>query len=157
MSVDEDFNSVLGDHLRRLRRQRGLSLLEVEAQSAGEFKASVLGAYERGERAISAQRLSGLAQLYEVPLRAMLPSGSITSAVAPGSLMLDLGRLQESDAVEAKALLRYVRSLQSRRHDWVSGPVISIRSSDILAIASTLGRSPDELMNRLDELKVRIG
>src|SRR5581483_3457137 len=40
------------DRLRPIRRQKGLSLHEVEAMSNEEFKASVLGAYERGERVI---------------------------------------------------------------------------------------------------------
>ena len=42
----------VGERLRAIRRQKGLSLHDVEARSTLEFKASVLGAYERGERAI---------------------------------------------------------------------------------------------------------
>ena len=51
----------VGDRLRAIRRQKGLSLHDVEARSRQEFKASVLGAYERGERAISVPRLLRLA------------------------------------------------------------------------------------------------
>ena len=40
-----------------MRKQMRLSLQAVEAMSEQEFKASVLGAYERGERAISVPRL----------------------------------------------------------------------------------------------------
>ena len=43
-----------------------LSLQAVEAMSDQEFKASVLGAYERGERAISVSSLQRLAKLYDV-------------------------------------------------------------------------------------------
>ena len=46
------FSRKVGDRLRVIRRQKRLSLQEVEANSAEEFKASVLGAYERGEREI---------------------------------------------------------------------------------------------------------
>jgi len=42
----------VGERLRAIRKQKGLSLQEVEAASTQEFKASVLGAYERGERSI---------------------------------------------------------------------------------------------------------
>ena len=42
----------VGLRLRAVRRQKRLSLQAVEKQSAEEFKASVLGAYERGERTI---------------------------------------------------------------------------------------------------------
>ena len=51
----------VGERLRAIRRQKGLSLHDVEARSSLEFKASVLGAYERGERAISVPRLLRLA------------------------------------------------------------------------------------------------
>jgi transcriptional regulator with XRE-family HTH domain len=51
----------VGERLRSIRRQKGLSLHDVEARSGHEFKASVLGAYERGERAISVPRLIRLA------------------------------------------------------------------------------------------------
>ena len=47
--------------------------------SEGEFKASVLAAYERGElgeRAISMPRLQRLAKLYDVPVLLLLPPNS---------------------------------------------------------------------------------
>ena len=51
-----------GARLRTVRRQKGLSLQAVEKASRLEFKASVLGAYERGERTISVPRLQRLAR-----------------------------------------------------------------------------------------------
>ncbi len=54
-------------------RQKRLSLQDVEAASNQEFKASVLGAYERGERAISVPRLQRLARFYHVPVDQLLP------------------------------------------------------------------------------------
>src|SRR5207302_1496992 len=65
----------VGDRLRAIRKQKGLSLQEVEASSTQEFKASVLGAYERGERAISVPRLQRLARFYNVPVDQLLPRG----------------------------------------------------------------------------------
>ena len=50
----------VGQRLRAIRRQKGMSLQEVESTSNHEFKASVLGAYERGERIISVPRLQRL-------------------------------------------------------------------------------------------------
>ncbi|MGH2784069.1 MAG: helix-turn-helix domain-containing protein, partial [Actinomycetota bacterium] len=47
----------VGERLRAIRLQKGLSLHDVEQASTKEFKASVLGAYERGERSISVPRL----------------------------------------------------------------------------------------------------
>ena len=63
----------VGERLRLIRKQKGLSLQEVEASSEQEFKASVLGAYERGERAISVPRLQRLAKFYTVPVDQLLP------------------------------------------------------------------------------------
>src|ERR1700722_20468199 len=63
----------VGERLRAIRKQKDLSLQDVEQASREEFKASVLGAYERGERAISVPRLQRLAALYEVPVDQLLP------------------------------------------------------------------------------------
>jgi transcriptional regulator with XRE-family HTH domain len=65
----------VGAWIRSIRRQQQLSLQDVEAASDHEFKASVLGAYERGERAISVPRLQRLARFYRVPVDQMLPHG----------------------------------------------------------------------------------
>jgi transcriptional regulator with XRE-family HTH domain len=63
----------VGAWIRSIRRQKHLSLQDVEAATDHEFKASVLGAYERGERAISVPRLQRLARFYRVPVDRMLP------------------------------------------------------------------------------------
>mgnify|MGYP000315100683 FL=1 len=57
---DSPYTLMVGDRLRRIRQQKQWSLSDVETQSESEFKASVLGAYERGERAISVPRLERL-------------------------------------------------------------------------------------------------
>ena len=59
---DGGYATKVGARLRSIRRQKHLSLQDVEASSKHEFKASVLGAYERGERAISVPRLQRLAR-----------------------------------------------------------------------------------------------
>src|SRR5947208_15079187 len=68
--------AMVGERLRSIRRQKGLSLHDVEARSGMEFKASVLGAYERGERAISVPRLLRLAEVYQVACDQLLPRTS---------------------------------------------------------------------------------
>ncbi len=151
-----DFNQRLGSHLRRLRKQKGLSLLDVEAASGKEFKASVLGAYERGERAISAARLARLSELYRLPLRAMLPteeSPGVESGPAQG-VAVDLLRLDEVDAPEGKALARYLKIVQSQRGEWASR-VVSLRTEDVRALASALDRTAEDFVRRLDELGIR--
>src|SRR6202023_2053147 len=66
----------VGERLRNVRKQQRLSLQAVEAASNQEFKASVLGAYERGERAVSVSRLQRLAKLYSVSVDQLLPHES---------------------------------------------------------------------------------
>src|ERR1700679_1355039 len=66
----------VGERLRNVRKQQRVSLQAVEAASNQEFKASVLGAYERGERAISVPRLQRLAKYYNVPVDQLLPKDS---------------------------------------------------------------------------------
>jgi transcriptional regulator with XRE-family HTH domain len=150
-----DINRRLGDHLRRLRKQKGLSLLEVESLSSKEFKSSVLGAYERGERAISAARLVRLADLYNLPLQAMLPpDGAGPEGSAPAGVAIDLNRLEQAKAPEAHVVARYVRILQGLRQDW-TGRVFRIRVDDVRALASALDRSPAEFVKLLDELGLR--
>src|SRR5450755_1612068 len=59
-------NQELGLRLRIARRDRGFALNDVEELSGREFKASVVGAYERGERTITVSRLIRLAELYDL-------------------------------------------------------------------------------------------
>ena len=72
-NYDTGYSRRVGQRLRAIRRQKRLSLQEVETSSAEEFKASVLGAYERGERSISVPRLQRLARFYNVPVDQLLP------------------------------------------------------------------------------------
>ena len=79
------YSRKVGERLRAIRRQKRLSLQEVESTSTEEFKASVLGAYERGERAISVPRLERLARFYSVPVDQLLPREEQTSPTADGT------------------------------------------------------------------------
>jgi hypothetical protein len=83
--MPESYAARVGERLRAVRKQKRLSLQAVEAQSRQEFKASVLGAYERGERSISVPRLQRLAAFYAVPVDQLLPRdlGGITAV--PGA------------------------------------------------------------------------
>ena len=73
--AEATYGKLVGNRLRTIRRQKRMSLQDVEAESGQEFKASVLGAYERGERAISIPRLQRLAAFYSVPVNQLLPRG----------------------------------------------------------------------------------
>src|SRR3954470_2760596 len=85
----------VGSRLRLIRKQKGLSLQEVEASSGQEFKASVLGAYERGERAISVPRLYRLAVLYNVPVDRLLPADAALSMLGGRSSDQEISLVDE--------------------------------------------------------------
>lgn len=144
----------VGEHLRRLRKQRGLSLLDVESASSGEFKASVLGAYERGERAISAGRLVRLGRLYDLPPQAMMPVDRVREPGGDSSAAIDLTRLEELETSEARTLIRYLEQIRAQRGDWTAR-VVRIRAIDVRVLASALDRSPVEFNALLDEMGIR--
>ena len=155
----------VGERLRNLRRQQSLSLLAVEEASGREFKASVLGAYERGERIISVLRLQRLAQLYGVPVDQLLPrpgttgsgfdaplSGNGPNRVAVSEpVSIDLLRLAALEAPEKEVLRRYVSMIQIQRGDF-NGKVITIRREDVLALGRVFERDETTMRNRLREL-----
>jgi len=74
-----DHVKALGVKLCSIRQQQGLSLLGVEHKSGGQWKATVVGSYERGDRAATVQKLTELAGFYGIPVNEPLPhSGSNT-------------------------------------------------------------------------------
>lgn len=149
----------VGDRLRNLRRQRGLSLLAVEAASNREFKASVLGAYERGERIISVLRLQRLAELYRVPVDQLLPRPHITpNGAAPEPrpessrpVRIDVIRLNEIEGAEREIIRRYVNMIQHQRGDF-QGRTVAIREDDVRALARVFERDATGMEARLREL-----
>lgn len=164
MELDEaslDYSRRVGERLRAIRRQKRLSLHDVEASSDSEFKASVLGAYERGERSISVPRLQRLANFYDVPVDQLLPTdedGEIIDLTdraiarqAESQLILDLQMLAEMGGPEGAMLNRYVRTIQIQRQDF-NGRMLTIRKDDVRALACILGVSTDRTLDRLDQL-----
>jgi transcriptional regulator with XRE-family HTH domain len=182
MTIDHELDSAeitdltyavkVGARLRAIRKQKRLSLQDVEATSTQEFKASVLGAYERGERAISVPRLQRLARFYNVPVDQLLPrddddhgpetvidleEGTISGGRAPDEVpvTIDLHRLAEMKTTEATLLTRYLGMIQVQRGDF-NGRMLTIRRDDLRAIACLLDTVPDAARQKLDELGLRL-
>ena len=153
-----DYGRKVGDRLRAIRRQKRLSLQDVEAASSQEFKASVLGAYERGERAISVPRLQRLARFYSVPVDQLLPrlegddsAIDLTDTVAAGAVTIDLTRLETLEGAEAEMLKRYLRMIQVQRQDF-NGRVLTIRRDDQRALAAIMGVDPERTASMLTDM-----
>jgi transcriptional regulator with XRE-family HTH domain len=160
---EQTLSTSIGERLRAIRRQQGLSLHDVEARSGEEFKASVLGAYERGERALSVGRLLRLAELYDVPPSQLLPradeieidlSGTASGGIGHG-ITLDLVALNQLQHPDAEVLLRYAGTIQLQRQDF-NGRMLTIRDDDLRVLAAVLGQPPQELGAHLGELGLRV-
>ncbi len=166
----------VGERLRSLRKQKHLSLQAVEAGSGHEFKASVLGAYERGERAISVPRLQRLARYYNVGVDQLLPrdldsdlgprreKGEVdidleveeaASSRAPVKMRIDLLALEATDAPEPDLLPRSLGMIQVQRQDF-NGRVLTIRSEDVKVLALMLEATPASLQRRLEDLGLKL-
>lgn len=145
------FSVEVGRRLRAVRRMRSLSLDEVESTSGGRWSASAVGAYERGFRNLSLPRLRELAEFYDVPMSVLLGEGEIVGAGSKGGkLVLDLVALQEREAPEAEAVLRYLRTIILERGDY-NGRILSVRRDDLRALCSLLQQDEEHAIATLRE------
>ena len=149
--MTSDYAKALGSRLRAIRTQQGLSLHGVEEKSNGRWKAVVVGSYERGDRAVTVQRLSELADFYNVPISELLPQGAPSAALeSQQRLVIDLEALQTIASEERRLLARYAATIQSQRGDY-NGRVLSIRRDDLRALAVMYDESPTQLTEQLIE------
>jgi transcriptional regulator with XRE-family HTH domain len=149
--MTSEYAKALGSRLRAIRTQQGLSLHGVEEKSHGRWKAVVVGSYERGDRAVTVQRLSELAEFYNVPISELLPKGTQSAAVEHRQrLVIDLEALQTIASEERRLLARYTATIQSQRGDY-NGRVLSIRRDDLRALAVMYDESPNQLTEQLIE------
>ena len=104
----------------------------MERTSGNEFKSSVLGAYERGERSISVQRLHRLAQIYSMEVAHLIPSAD---EVANKETVIDLDAMGTAEPGVSEAIDRFLSTIQLRRR---SDGDLTIRQSDLEFLAALL-------------------
>lgn len=153
----DDYPRMLGLRLRAVRTQRGLSLHAVERKSEGRWKAVVVGSYERGDRAVTVQKLAALATFYDVPLRDLIPEPRSTPSgendaggtrSAGSLLVLDLDRLARVEPHRAGPLARYAAAV-ARSAGNRPGGSLPIGAEELRSLAVIYGTSPGELADRL--------
>jgi transcriptional regulator with XRE-family HTH domain len=144
-----DYARALGAKLRSIRQQQGLSLHGVEEKSHGKWKAVVVGSYERGDRAVTVQKLAEIAEFYGVPVAELLPDTQPGAASEPPNrLVLDLERLGQVPADKVGPLARYAAAIQAQRGDY-NGRVLSIRQDDLRTLAVIYDQPPGVLAEQL--------
>ncbi|MFN2390058.1 MAG: transcriptional regulator [Actinomycetota bacterium] len=155
MTVAEvDYAKALGENLRKIRAQKGMSLQDVQHASDGRWKAAVVGAYERGDRNVSMARLFELAGFYGVPVAEILPddgTGASSGAVEQRrKLTLNLESLDRIPAADRDPLARFTTAIQIQRGDF-NGRVLTIREDDLMALALLYQTSAGDLARKLGE------
>ncbi len=145
-----EYSVKVGERLRAIRLQRGMSLQDVHSATNGEFKAAVLGAYERGERSLSLPRLKRLAGYYEVPVSQLLPEEDLyqVTPTSEGGVSIDLNRVESLDAETARVVERFLQRIQVQRQDF-NGKVLTIRASDVALLSMMLDVSDGDLVEKL--------
>lgn len=133
-SENSETSRAIGEQLRRIRKEQRLSLHDVEQHSSHEFKASVVGAYERGERSISVARLIKLCEHYHVSPSAVLPvENTIDLTAEEGTsrrVVIDLSKVANNNHAEAMVIGRFAQSVHQQRND-SSGRFLTLRSDDM--------------------------
>ena len=160
---DPEYAQRLGARLRAIREQRGWSLRDVHGASNGRFTGSAVGTYERGERGISVQRLSELAQLYGVPVERLLPENPIgengngggrsANEPTPDKVVIQLAALERQDDPTFDAMRQYIDTIKLRRGDF-NGRVLSVRASDVWALAAMARVDPGSLVDTFERLEI---
>ena len=112
----------------------------------GEFGISSLGAYERGDRVLSVDRLIRLAEIYRVDVSDLMPDRTETlldlpaleQPHLPAGLVLDPSRLRvlSEDAAAAASNFRAVILALRRTH---AQEVVVVRKSDSAVLAAFVG------------------
>jgi len=130
------FLEVLGDELRAARLRAGLRLREVGPRTQSVFKASAVGGYERGERAISVERLCQLAEVYGArPDVILARTLSQVGGQAPSDVVVHLDSVDGKDSTPLTLLARDIARMRRVAAD---GP-LKIRATDLEALQGANG------------------
>ena len=143
---------LVSSRVRAIRLAKGLTLHEVEEASNRRIRAVVLGSYERGDRTLSVRMAIVIAQFYGVPLSYLLEEPERPAGKA-NPITLDLRRFRAlvGDSSVApyinsivKSAVTFTAEIVKLRNDW-NGELISLRSSDLIFLAATIGIHQQEL------------
>ena len=151
---DKRYAELVGEKLRRMRQDRGLSLQEVCERSGGSFVVSTLSAYERGKRSLSLERLCELAAIYGQSPMSMLDIESEPefprAATSNAPLRIRLDNLDRLAPEERRPLESYLAFLRELRND-PSRDLLTIRKDDLAYLSALYGVRPQALKDYLEK------
>lgn len=154
-----NYSHMVGKRLRKIRMQNNYSLKEVEKNTKGRIKASILGAYERGERVISIPRLYELADFFSVPIDYLIGDGEAQvqvetkREVAHGGIKINLVNLNKLPERDVSLLKNYIGGIKKQREDF-NVEVITIREDDLRMLAALYQTDTDAINNKLRKLNL---
>ncbi|CAN2239443.1 Cro/C1-type helix-turn-helix domain [actinobacterium SCGC AAA044-D11] len=127
--------------IKAVRKAKGFTLMDVEVNSGGAWKAVVIGSYERCDRALSVKKAVSLANFYQVPLEELLGIARNTASSHRGKITLDLRATTNENPYlpELIAIRNFATLLCAKRRDW-NGEVLSIRNADLTTIGLLINR-----------------
>jgi transcriptional regulator with XRE-family HTH domain len=114
----------------------------------------VVGSYERGDRAVSVQRLAELADFYGVPVSDLLPpeDSAITTGGSTSTplsrIVLNLDRVSTLSDGQSDILQRFTSSIQRQRGD-IGARTLPVRYEDLRTLALMYDTSIESLTERL--------
>ena len=141
----------LSTRIRSLRESRNLTLVEAAAISQGAISAMALGSYERGDRAISAEKIFTLAQMYGVPVTELFMSPE--KSVSENRVTIDIRKLVKSETNLSVRLSHILLKISQMRRDW-NGELISLRNEDMKHLALFAGFTPAEIEKILRDFEI---
>lgn len=154
-----NYSHMVGKRLRKIRMQNNFSLKEVEKSTKGNIKASILGAYERGERVISIPRLYELATFFSVPIDYLIGNGEaqveteVKREAAKGGIKINLVNLNKLPEKEVSLLKNYIGGIKKQREDF-NVEVITIRQDDLRMLAALYQTDTDSINSKLRKLNL---
>jgi transcriptional regulator with XRE-family HTH domain len=151
---DKRYAELVGEKLRRMRQERGMSLQEVCSKSGGSFVVSTLSAYERAKRSLSLERLCELASIYGQSPTSVLDIENDRNFQRPvtsnSPLRIRLDSLEKLAPEERRPLESYLSFLRELRND-PARDMLTIRKEDLAYLSALYGVRPQALKDYLEK------
>jgi transcriptional regulator with XRE-family HTH domain len=138
----------LQNRLRMIRESKKLTLAQVAALSKGQLSSIALGSYERGDRAVSANKLILIAELYSVPVTELFTPNEVY--MSETRVSVDIRKILTTTNPVAQKLAEVIRNIARMRGDW-NGEVISLRALDLNNLLVFTGLSVQQIHEVLSE------